>query len=216
MKFGKSTEISIVNPGISLPLVPKIAKTKYPSFVYVGRLMPYKHVEIAIRAFAQVHAHFPNAMFTIAGFGESSNALKKLASTLNLDQAISFKGKVSEIEKVTLLSKSWVMLQPSMIEGWGITVIESNACGTPVIASNVPGLKDSVVDKKTGLLVEPLSPLAFSTAMEQLITDRKMRNILSRKAQKWSRQFSWDNSAHLFIEAMRVNVPLTQVVMNYE
>src|SRR6185437_7387512 len=94
----------------------------------------------------------------------------------------------------------WVSIQPSMIEGWGITVIESNASGTPVIASDVNGLRDSIVHNKTGMLVKPKDITEFKNAIMQCFNDKKFLRMLSEEAYVWSNNFSWDISADIFMK----------------
>lgn len=201
IKLGKDLfgAIEIVNPGIHTEKFLTLKKTENPSFLYLGRLQPYKNIEVAIKAFADVTAKFPDATLTIAGFGESMLTLKKLTSELGLEKSVIFTGRVSEEKKYQLLSESWVMIQPSMIEGWGITVIEANASGTPVIAANVNGLRDSVVDGTTGMLVKPKDIKMFSKVMIDLIENKEFRDYLSAQAKKWSTNFSWASSAEKFL-----------------
>lgn len=200
-KLGKDVfeEIEIVNPGIHNQKFSILKKTKQPSFLYLGRLQPYKNIEIAVKAFALVVNKFADATLTIAGYGESLEVLKKLAHDLKIEASVHFTGKVSEEEKYKLLAQSWVMVQPSMIEGWGITVIEANASGTPVIASNVNGLRDSVVDGKTGLLIRPKEIKMFADAMINLVEDKEFRKNLSDHSIKWANSFNWQNSANKFL-----------------
>ena len=132
--------------------------------------------------------------------------LKKLTQQLKLENKIEFLGLVSDKEKAKLLSQSWGVLQPSMIEGWGITVIEANASGTPVIASNVAGLRDSVADRITGVLVEVNNVEAFSSAMTDFITDKSYRELLSKRAYVWAQDFSWEKSANQFFQILSSNL----------
>jgi len=196
--LGKKNGVSIVHPGIESALFKKQEKTKNPLFTYVGRLKPYKNVDIAIEAFAEVAGLYPNAQFLVIGEGESLTSLEKLTRELNIENNVTFTGRVSEAQKARLLAKSWVVLQPSMIEGWGITVIEANAAGTPVIASDVNGLRDSVVHGQTGTLVPIKDVDAFAQAMIDLILDKKYREVISDNAYSWSKNFSWDDSSKQF------------------
>lgn len=199
LHVGKNPRIDIVNPGVDLDFYHRtLKKTTYPSFLYLGRLKPYKNIGVAIRAFAQVYKTHRTAKLTIAGEGESLANLKALSVELGMERSVKFAGKVTEEEKVKLYSTHWAAIQPSSFEGWGLTVIEANACGTPVIASNVYGLRDSVVDGKTGLLVQPRNVLAFAGAMERMITKTGDRKVLSRNARLWAQNFSWDRSAERF------------------
>ncbi len=191
--------IQIVNPGINAKAFKKAKKTRTPTFTYVGRLKHYKNIDVAIKAQSLVSAKFKEACLFIAGKGEEEENLKVLARELGTNGAVVFKGFVSEKGKAKLLSKSWAAIQPSSFEGWGITVIEANACGVPVIASKTKGLSDSVVDGVTGILVPPKDPEELAKAMEGIILDKKARLILSRKAYEWSKNFSWDKSANQFL-----------------
>ena len=139
-----------------------------------------------------------NATFSIVGSGESYPSLQKLVNDLGISAAVTFHGRVSEKEKAQLLSQSWAALQPSHMEGWGITVIEANAAGTPVIASNVNGLQDSVVDGETGLLVPAGDVAHFAIAMKKIVEDDMLRMNLSEAALRWSRNFDWEQSADDF------------------
>ena len=191
--------ISVINPGIDLKMFSTKRKTSYPSLVYVGRLKPYKQIDVAIRAFAQVLVTTPKARLTIAGFGESLDDLKKLARQLKIDKSVTFLTKVSDEEKVKLFATSWLAIQPSLIEGWGITVIEANACGTPVIASKVAGLRDSVLDGETGLLIQAGDVDGFAKAINHLFADKKKRTRFSQNAKQWAEKFRWENSVGILI-----------------
>jgi glycosyltransferase involved in cell wall biosynthesis len=192
--LSKKKDVTVINPGIESELFKVGKKTKHPSIVYVGRLKPYKNVDVALKAFAHVAEAIPNAHFDIAGDGESISSLRRMATKLDLNDNVTFWGKVSDEVKAELYAKSWVAVQPSLIEGWGITVIEANACGTPVIASNVAGLSDSVVDKKTGYLVRPKHVTELSEAMFKLLTNSRIRKRLSIYASDWAEQFTWRNA----------------------
>lgn len=209
MKLGFTHEdnIEIVYNGTSVRAESYVQKTEYPSFLYLGRLQDYKNIDVAITAFSKVLKKYKNAKLNIVGFGESHTKLKKLVERLKLDYSIAFLGKVSQAQKARLLSEAWVVLQPSQIEGWGITVIEANACGTPVIASRVHGLRDSVVDGRTGILVEQRNAMSFAKAMEQLIRDPQFRERLSKEAYLWSRNFSWEKSANIFYNIIGKSIP---------
>jgi glycosyltransferase involved in cell wall biosynthesis/O-antigen/teichoic acid export membrane protein len=195
-------DIEIVNPGVHLSDYRSLPETLHPTFVYVGRLKHYKNIDIAIRAFKRVLKKYPKALFTIAGDGEELRNLRRLAKRLHVENAVMFLGKVDEYVKAVLLAKAWVAIQPSSVEGWGITVIEANAAGTPVIASKVPGLKDSVVDNVTGVLVEAKNVEMLSNAMISLIRDEEKRRHLAKEAKKWSYNFSWKNAASLFLRSI--------------
>jgi len=204
--LSKASDIEVVEPGVEPGLFGKQTKTAYPSFLYLGRLKPYKNVDVLVRAFAKVHRRRPLARLTIAGEGESLKSIKELVSDLGLNREVSLLGKVSQGKKARLMAESWAAVQPSSVEGWGITVVEANASGTPVIASNVNGLKDSVVDGVTGILVPVKSVRAFADAMDYLASTPEYRKSLTNAAYHWSKRFSWDKSAGLFYRILVENM----------
>jgi len=200
--MGNSNEINIINPGIYTKQFTKSAKTTHPSFTYLGRLKAYKNVDVIIKAFAKLVIKYPKAKLFIAGTGEQDKNLMELVKKKDLGGQVVFTSRVSENEKNLLLGKSWAALQPSMIEGFGITVIEANATGTPVIASRVNGLKDSVDEGKTGLLCTPKSVDEFYQSMLLICENDVLRNELSQNAYTWSKQFSWKKSGLKFMDTI--------------
>ena len=205
--FSRPEDITIINPGITPEqYVRRAPKTKYPSFVYLGRIRPYKNIDVAIRAFVHVVRGYPNAKLNIVGEGEGIKELRRLIEDLNLAQNVFFLGRISESHKVQLLGQSWAMLQPSSFEGWGITVIEANACGTPAIASDVIGLRDSVRHDQTGILVPPLDPDPLANAIKLLISNPARLRMLSQNSLAWSTNFNWKDQSQKFLEVVRAHL----------
>jgi len=178
-------------------------KTDIPRIIYFGRIKRYKRIDDVIKAFKEVKRTLDNVELVIAGKGDAEylNYLKSLSRSNNLD--IKFIEKVSDSEKISLLSTSWVYVTTTVKEGWGITIIEANACGTPVIAYNVPGLRDSVKHGYNGLLVESRNIKALANTIITLIKDNNLREKLSKNAIEWAKQFSWDKSAEEFEKILR-------------
>ncbi len=199
--------ISIVHPGVRLDeFTPAPNKTDRPNILYLGRLKAYKSVDVLLRAFKEVIAERPEAKLIIAGDGDEESTLKKLAfEELRLGKDhVEFLGHISEERKKTLLQESWMLVNPSMMEGWGIVAIEANACGTPVIASDVPGLRDSVKNPHSGFLVPYGSEDAFAEKILLLIRDRELRNSMSRGAREWAENFDWNISSARMLAAISV------------
>lgn len=212
LKFDSNNLVNIIHPGVGIEKYKKMEKTEYPTFIYLGRLQPYKNIDVAINAFNLIIGKYPEAKFQIAGFGEALKTLQELTRKLNIEKNVEFLGRVSEEEKRGLLAKSWVMVQPSMIEGWGITVIEANAAGTTVIASNVSGLRDSVIDGITGFLANPKDIKMFAKIMVNLIEDKENREFMSEQAYKWAQNFSWEESGRKFLNIIHEEVEKSQKV----
>ncbi|NTU73536.1 glycosyltransferase family 4 protein [Candidatus Roizmanbacteria bacterium] len=170
-------------------------KSKKPTILYVGRLKMYKSLHVLVNSAIAILKELPDASFIIAGDGEEKGKLMKLVVRLGLADKFTFMGKVSEEEKIRLYQEAWLFVNPSYMEGWGITSIEANACGTPVVASNVPGLRDSVRNPSTGILVEYGNVEKFANEITRILKDTKFRKKLSTNAVEWANRFRWENSA---------------------
>ncbi|HYY06185.1 MAG TPA: glycosyltransferase family 4 protein [Candidatus Limnocylindria bacterium] len=171
------------------------ARSAEPLVVFVGRVEWYKRLDVLLRALVRVRAAGVPARLVVAGTGAALPRVQSLAAGLGLASAVEMPGFVDEAEKVRLLQGAHVVVQPSEKEGWGLTVVEANACGTPVIAAAVPGLLDSVRDGETGLLVPARDDTALAAALVRVLTDGALRARLSAGALAWARRFSWEAAA---------------------
>lgn len=209
----KSTRRELVDRGVrsKIDLLPNAVdlsrysviegiKSKIPLVGYFGRIKKYKSIDHFLQLIPSVLKKFPQAQFIIVGEGYHRQNLERFAQSLGIDDKVLFTGTVSHREKVVLLNQMWVAVNPSPKEGWGLTVIEANACGTPVVAADSPGLRDSVVKNKTGLLYEYGNIEHMNEAVCRLLKNDKLRANLSKNARKWAEGFNWDNSAELAIE----------------
>lgn len=177
-------------------------KDSKPNVTYFGRLKKYKSVDHLFHAFSKVVQQLPDAQLNIMGSGDFREYLVKLSVELNIEKNTTFHGFVSEDDKKILLSKAHCVVNTSMKEGWGITNIEANACGSLVISSDVPGLRDSVSDGESGLLYDYGDTDQLAEQLLKVLTDDKLRSDLSEGAVSWAKKFSWDDSANLMINAM--------------
>jgi glycosyltransferase involved in cell wall biosynthesis len=164
-----------------------------PVFVYLGRLKKYKRVDTVIRAFASLN--LDDATLEIAGTGDYRAPLEGLAQSLHLGDRVKFLGFVPEDQKVHLLRRAWASVLASPKEGWGISNLEAAACGTPVIAANSPGIRESVIDGETGFLVPQDDPEAMAAAMRGLVQSPDLVNVLGAAGRKFAQTFTWDRSA---------------------
>ena len=178
-----------------------------PLVVSWSRLRRYKSVDVAIRAFAHIVAARPEARLLIMGRGPDEPRLRKLVTRLGLDDTVTFSGFMPWDDLVATLHRAHVFLNPSPKEGWGLTVIEANQCGLPVVASDRPGLRDSVRDGETGFLVPYGDDRAFADRALALLDDPALFARQSAAAREWAAGFSWrrciDESLDLFTEVAR-------------
>ena len=172
-----------------------VQKSKRPLVGYLGRLKKYKSVEHLIQAYPKIREQVPDAQLIIVGDGDYLPELKKKTKELGLENDIKFYGFVSNEEKVRLLQECWVVVNTSSKEGWGLTVIESNACGTPVVAADSPGLRDAVRNNETGFLFEYGNIEDLTDKTTKILKDTKLRQNFISKGLEWASQFNWNNAA---------------------
>jgi glycosyltransferase involved in cell wall biosynthesis len=187
--------VEVIYPGIdTITYTPSPAeRSASPLFAYLGRLKRYKGVQHVIRAFAALGD--PSATLEIAGAGNYEATLQRLAVSLDLGERVRFLGRVSEAEKLQLLRRSWALVLASPKEGWGITNLEAAACGTPVVASNSPGIRESVRDEETGFLVSHGDVPAMTAAMRRLAGDPLLVARLGAQARLFAETFTWERAA---------------------
>jgi glycosyltransferase involved in cell wall biosynthesis len=171
--------------------------------VFVGRLEHYKGIDLLLDAWSAVVAARPGARLAILGAGSAGDAMKRRVAATGLGKSVSFAGFVPEAEKITWLRRGTVVVQPSRKEGWGLTVLEANACGSPVVATDVPGLRDSVRHGETGLLSPSGDARALAANLVSVLENRELRARLARGAREWSQRFSWDAVTAAFAEQIR-------------
>lgn len=167
----------------------------YPYILSIGRLKKYKRFDLILQAFVSLADSHPELRLLIAGEGDDSARLKAIARKLDVSERIIFTGHVQEEEKVRILRGARFIVNTSPKEGWGLTNIEAQACGTPVVASDSPGLRESVRHGETGLLVRHGDIAQLAKAMIRLLDDRSLRDRFSMNAMDWARRFRWDTAA---------------------
>jgi glycosyltransferase involved in cell wall biosynthesis len=181
-------------------------KSAHPTVGYFGRLKKYKSVDHVVRAFARVRREIPDAELVIIGRGDFQPELARLAAELGVADATTFTGFVSEEEKLRLLQRLWVVVNPSMKEGWGIVNVEANACGTPAIAADTPGLRDSVVHDRTGRLY-PYGDIDRLTGdLLAVLRDDELRERYAKSAMEFAQSLTWDETARVTEETLRAVV----------
>jgi len=146
-----------------------ITEPKTNQFVYLGRLVFYKNVEVVLQAFKTVAKEFPGAILIIAGDGPHKESLKELAKKLGINDNITFAGYVTPQQKAKLLAESNALLFPSTIEGFGLVMLESFQQKRPVLVSNIPPMSDIVENNKTGLVIDPYDEKKWADAIIWLI-----------------------------------------------
>ncbi len=174
-----------------------------PTLLYLGRLQRYKRVDLLLQALRVLQARDVPARLLIAGKGPHRPALEQEAERLGLEpERVRFLGFISEEEKQELLARAWIHLLASPKEGWGISNLEAAASGTPTVASDSPGLRDSVVDGRTGYLVPHGDVEALAARISGLLADTEGREQMGREGRRFAATFSWDRTAEEMEVAM--------------
>lgn len=200
-KFTKEKPF-IVSPGIEFYKIKKYEKTKKPSILFLNRVKKYKGVDTFLKAAKKLKEENENMDFWLAGDGDYLEEMKVFVKENKLGNVKIF-GRVSEEKKRELMKKSWVFVNPSFKEGWGIVNIEANYTGTPVIGSNVGGIKDSIANNKTGLLFEYGNHAELADKIKLIVKDKKLRQKLIMGGLSWAKKFDWDNKAEQYLNILK-------------
>ena len=188
--------VHIVPNGIDPLPASTMPRSLSPAIALVTRLVPHKQLHHLVEAVPELLRRWPDLHIDIAGTGTARDDLLAQVRQLGVENAVALPGRVSEQAKSDLLSRAWLTVAPSLAEGWGLTIIEANALGTPAVAYDVPGLRDSVRHTETGWLVQPGQSLGvtISGALDEL-SDPRRRQLVANQAREWASRFSWDSSA---------------------
>lgn len=202
--------IRVVPNGIDLQTYApdrNVVRFAEPTALYLGRVKKYKRADLPVRAIALLRDRGLPGRLLLAGRGDALADLRALAAELKLgEDRVAFLGFVDDARKRELFRSTWVHVLTSPKEGWGIANMEAAACGTPTVASDAPGLRDSVVDGRTGYLVRHGDVEALAERMGRLFSDPALRDRLGTQAREFARGFSWDASAHGVLEVLRRRV----------
>ncbi len=210
--LGFQTErIEIVYCGVEVAGDAHVAQFNAASqrIVYVGRVKRYKRVHHLVELFAQVKRVCPDAYLEIAGTGDALNEVRATVAALHLEDSVTLHGYISENTKAQLLTSATVFATPSLVEGWGLCVIEANAFGCPSVAYNVPGLSNSIQHNETGILAA--DDTEFVDALTSILQDTQLREALSQKASVWARRFTWDEAAAGTLEQLAIAAKSTRL-----
>ncbi|MCU7197747.1 glycosyltransferase family 4 protein [Turicibacter sanguinis] len=192
----KETNINIVNPGIREKFFEPGIKSQIPEIFYIGRFSAFggnKKIDHLIQAFKNISVEIPNAKLYIAGKGDGVEVLEDLSQGYN----IKFLGMINDEEKKKYMQRAWVFASPSLAEGFGITWIEAQACGTPVVGYKIEGL--NTVTPVDSIMVNKNDIDGLSRAMISILNNKESFSKLSENAIQNSKNYSWENSISKFI-----------------
>jgi glycosyltransferase involved in cell wall biosynthesis len=198
--------LQVVHNGTDRVLAAAVPPSPTPVVCVLGRLVPHKRVELAMQAVAALRAELPDLRLAVVGRGWWEAELREAADALGVTDAVDFLGFVDERTKHELLGRAWVLAQPSLKEGWGLSVVEAAAHGTPAVAfADAGGLAESVRDGETGLLVG--SPEEFTAALRALLLDAPLRARLGDGARAHAADYTWEGAVDAFAQLLASLAP---------
>jgi len=192
--------VSVVPPGIEPRFSPGGTRAPHPLVVAVGRLVPVKRFELLFEALALVRARHPDLEAVVVGEGYERAALEARRHALGADGWIHLPGRVEDDALLDLYRRAWVVASTSLREGWGMTITEAAACGTPAVATRIAGHEDAIVHGRTGLLADDVDGL--SAQLELVLANPSLRRRLGRSARDYTARFTWAATAVGTLEAL--------------
>jgi glycosyltransferase involved in cell wall biosynthesis len=203
LKF-KQKRVTVVPPGVDSRFSPGGEKSPTPLVVAAGRLVPVKRFDELIEVLIRVKEHHPLLEAVIIGEGYKREELEARLGETGAERWIRLAGHVSDDELLELYRKAWVVASAAAREGWGMTLTEAAACGTPAVATRIAGHLDAVVDGRTGILVDRREE--FVDALDRLLRDGDVRSHMSRAATEHAARFTWAATARGTLEVLAADV----------
>lgn len=200
--------VRIVHNGLTTTDVEE-SRSPVPRLVVLARLVPHKRIEHAFAAMVALREEFPSLRLDVIGSGWWHDELVAAARELRVDDLVVWHGHVSDVERDRILARAWLGLLPSTKEGWGLSVTEAAAQGTPTVAyREAGGVNESIIDGVTGVLVDGPGPEAMVAEVRSVLRDGERLERMSAAARQHAGMFSWDASA-LEFEAVLEQVART-------
>lgn len=206
IKEGVRGPITVLPMGLSVPEKINIpAKEKNPTLIYVGRLTKSKGIEDAILATKIISKKYTSIDFWVVGSGEKEyeEYLKKMAKKNSVESKIKFFGFVPEKRKFELMARAHVLVAPSMKEGWGLTVPEGGRVQTPAVGYNVEGLREVIIDNKTGYLASPGNFRDLADKITKMLEDKSSYIKFAKAAKELSLSYNWGNTAKVGLKVLQ-------------
>lgn len=184
--------IRVIPNGVDPITGPLYSRSAEPLFLSVSRLVPHKRIDLLLRMWDRVRPH-TGGQLVVVGSGPELDRLRSMAG-----EGVEFRGFVSEEEKYRLMSEAWILLHPAHVEGWGLVVTEAAQRGTPAIAFDVSGLRDSIIDQESGVLAG--SEDDFVRHWVDLTRNSTRRRELGEGARRRAAKLPWSRTVGLFID----------------
>lgn len=182
--------IEIVKLGVELPTTVNFVKEKI--CVSPGPIKPWKHHELVIKAFSSMPANWQLLIFGSFESEDFKNKLFLMCENLGVKNRVHFLGRISDDKLKFIYEEASICILGTEKEGWGLVAMEAQSYGCPIIGFDVPGIRDSVVNGITGILVKFGDEVAMANALNRLSTDEQMLRKMSKNAILRSKNYSWE------------------------
>lgn len=192
--------VSVVPPGIHPRFSPGGPKAERPLVVAAGRLVPVKRFDMLVEALVALRQRRGDLEAVIVGEGYCREELESQIHEASAEDWISLPGHVDDAVLVDLYRRAWVVASASAREGFGMTLTEAAACGTPAVATRISGHTDAVIEDRSGLLVDSRDELV--DALDRVITDADLRRRLQVGAAEHASQLTWGATARGTLEVL--------------
>jgi glycosyltransferase involved in cell wall biosynthesis len=186
-------QVSVVPPGVAADFHPGGHREAVPFVVAVGRLVPYKRFGLLVDMLGRLRRSHPDLRAVIAGEGDERPQLEDMIAGLGASAWLRLAGRVDDTELIDLYRRAWVVCSTSAFEGWGMTITEAAACGTPAVVTPIDGHVDAVEDGVSGILAEPGA--AMESALHAVLSNQVLRRRLERGALARVDALNWDRTA---------------------
>jgi len=196
----KPERVTVVPPGVDGRFSPGGEKSPTPLVAAAGRLVPVKRFEELIEVLVRVKERQPLLEAVIVGEGYRREDLEAQLRETGADRWIRLAGRVSDEELLDLYRRAWVVASAAAREGWGMTITEAGASGTPAVATRIAGHSDAIAHEHSGLLVDGRDE--FVGALDRVVRDTELRERLSRGAIEHASRFTWAATARGTLEVL--------------
>ena len=196
LKLGiKGIKIIMNPPGVEKDLFHPSSKSKYPTMVYFGGMRRYKRPQEVLYLLRGLVEKLRDIKLTIIGTGPEEQSMKKLSNELNIGNYVEFKGRITNEELSKIVAYSWLNIHSSVTEGWGLSILEASASGTPTVAFNVPGVRDVIEDQINGIKVKDGDREALLEAAFEILSNPKKWWFSSTEIAK---KYSWEKTCEIW------------------
>lgn len=184
-----------IPPGVAIDKFRLQNKYDHPSLVYFGGLRDYKRAQEGLFLLTRLRLIYPDIKLRIVGDGPSLQGVKSLSSRMDLNENIEFSGRLDTSSLLDVISRSWLNLHFSVAEGWGLSILEAAASGTPTLAYKVPGVSEAIKDGVNGILVNSGDRTELELTAVSMLNDYKKWIYRSRE---YAKGFSWNKTTDMW------------------